>query len=96
MGFSCNFSLKPINGVFFSGGLPDVASLCNHCLAAKDSGGKISERPTNGGWIEIPEAFLVGGLDHFLFFHILGIIIPIDYMIFLEWDLKPPTRFDCY
>ena len=32
---------------------------------------------------------LVGGLEHFLFFHILGIIIPIDY--FSE-GLKPPTR----
>ena len=31
---------------------------------------------------------LVGGLEHFLFFHILGIILPIDY--FSE-GLKPPT-----
>ena len=28
--------------------------------------------------------FLVGGLEHFLFFHILGIIIPMDYHIFSE------------
>ena len=32
---------------------------------------------------------LVGGLEHFLFSHILGIIIPIDY--FSE-GFKPPTR----
>ena len=35
--------------------------------------------------------FLVGGLEHFLFFHILGIIIPTDY--FSE-GLKPPTSSD--
>ena len=28
--------------------------------------------------------FLVGGLEYFCFFHILGIIIPIDYMIFFR------------
>ena len=28
---------------------------------------------------------LVGGLDHFLFFHVLGIIIPIDELIFFRW-----------
>ena len=33
---------------------------------------------------------LVGGLEHFLFFHILGIIIPIDY--YFSEGLKPPTR----
>ena len=27
-------------------------------------------------------SILVGGLDHFLFFHILGIIIPTDFHIF--------------
>jgi hypothetical protein len=32
----------------------------------------------------------VGGLEHSLFFHILGIIIPTDYY-FSRW-LKPPTR----
>ena len=32
---------------------------------------------------------LVGGLEHFLFSHILGIIIPIDH--FSE-GFKPPTR----
>jgi len=34
---------------------------------------------------------LVGGLEHFFFFHVLGIIIPIDELIFSE-GLKPPTR----
>ena len=27
---------------------------------------------------------LVGGLEHFLFFHILGIIIPTDYILFFR------------
>ena len=34
---------------------------------------------------------LVGGLEHFLFFHILGIIIPTDFHIF---QLKPPVIHD--
>ena len=29
-----------------------------------------------------PESFLVGGLEHFLFSHLLGIVIPIDFQIF--------------
>ena len=33
---------------------------------------------------------LVGGLEYFLCFHILGIIIPIDFHIFSEGS-KPPT-----
>ena len=28
--------------------------------------------------------YLVGGLEHFLFFHILGIVIPIDELIFFR------------
>ena len=42
------------------------------------------------GW---PSAVkLVGGLEHVLFFHILGIIIPVDFHIFQRgWNLKPPT-----
>ena len=35
--------------------------------------------------------YLVGGYEHFLFSHILGIIIPIDYN-FSE-GFKPPTRY---
>ena len=31
------------------------------------------------------ESWLVGALEHFLFFHILGISIPIDYIIFFRW-----------
>ena len=35
--------------------------------------------PQNAWFIaENPIKLLVGGLEHFLFFHILGIIIPID------------------
>ena len=35
-------------------------------------------------YVRIPHEFipLVGGLEHFLFFHILGIIIPLDFHIF--------------
>ena len=33
---------------------------------------------------------LVGGLEHFFFFHILGIIIPTDQ--YFSEGLKPPTR----
>ena len=36
--------------------------------------------------------FLVGGLEHFLFSHILGIIIPID--SYFSEGFKPPTRFE--
>ena len=36
------------------------------------------------------EEILVGGLEHFVFFHILGIIIPLDFHIF-SGVLKPPT-----
>ena len=35
---------------------------------------------------------LVGGLEHFLFFHILGIIIPTDKLIFFRGVAQPPTR----
>jgi hypothetical protein len=40
-------------------------------------------------------SYLVGGLEHFLFFHILGILIPTDFhsMIFQRGWLKPPTRY---
>jgi hypothetical protein len=34
----------------------------------------------------------VGGLEHFLFFHILGIIIPTDFYIFQRgWNHQPGT-----
>ena len=35
---------------------------------------------------------LVGGLEHFLFFHIVGIIIPTDELIFFRGVVQPPTR----
>jgi hypothetical protein len=38
--------------------------------------------------------YLVGGLEHFLFFHILGIITPTDELIFLRGVGQPPTRYD--
>ena len=34
---------------------------------------------------------LVGGLEHFLFSHILGIIIPTDFHIFERGRAQPPT-----
>ena len=41
----------------------------------------------NGGSLPLK---LVGGLEHFLFFYILGIIIPTDQ--YFSEGLKPPTR----
>jgi hypothetical protein len=38
---------------------------------------------------------LVGGLEHFLFFHILGIILPTDELIFFRGVGIPPTRQWC-
>ena len=42
------------------------------------------------------ESALVGGLEHFLFFHILGIVTPTDelhhFSIFLRGVGQPPTR----
>jgi hypothetical protein len=35
---------------------------------------------------------LVGGLEHFLFSHILGIIIPTDELIFFRGVAQPPSR----
>ena len=36
---------------------------------------------------------LVGGLEHFVLFHILEIIIPIDELIFFRGVGQPPTRW---
>ena len=45
------------------------------------------------GWAVamVKTAWLVGGLEHFLFSHILGIIIPIDVYIFQRGRVQPPT-----
>ena len=47
---------------------------------------------TGGGFHKwgYPKIDLVGGLIHFLFSHILGIIIPID--SYFSEGFKPPTR----
>ena len=37
--------------------------------------------------------FLFGGLEHVLFFRILGIVTPTDYIYFFSEGLKPPTSF---
>ena len=36
---------------------------------------------------------LVGGLEHFVFFHILGIIVPTDELIFFRGVGIPPTKY---
>ena len=46
-----------------------------------------------GCWLILAQHFLVGGLEHFLFFHILGIIIPTDELIFFRGVGIPPTSF---
>ena len=41
--------------------------------------------------------FLVGGLEHFLCFHILGIIIPTDFHIFQRgWNHQPVLVLDLF
>jgi len=40
--------------------------------------------------------YLVGGLAHFLSFHVLGRIIPTDELIFFRGVAQPPTSYDCY
>ena len=42
----------------------------------------------------VMNVLLVGGLEHFLFFHILKIIIPIDE--YFSEGMKPPTRLSCF
>jgi len=55
---------------------------------------KVGER-TGMNWplnaIDIYIYILFGGLEHFLFFHILGIIIPTDFHIFQRGRAQPPT-----
>jgi len=41
--------------------------------------------------IENPSGYLVGGLEHFLFSIIYGIILPIDELIFFKMVIAPPT-----
>ena len=49
-------------------------------------------------YMKLPEGspikYLVGGLEQFLFFHVLGIIIPTDEHIFQRgWNQQPNTEF---
>ena len=48
--------------------------------------------PLEGTFHEFFQENLVGGLEHFLFSRILGIIIPIDELIFFRGVAQPPTR----
>ena len=92
-GFPVDFPLKPIHwatefctwvlpGVHFSVG--SIWIDAGACLAHGSARVPVKSAPFEG--------FLVCGLEHFLFFHILGIIIPTDELIFSE-GLKPPIRF---
>jgi hypothetical protein len=51
----------------------------------------------SSGWFQIfvfsISIILVGGLEHVLFFHILGIITPTDELIFFRGVGIPPTSF---
>ena len=47
--------------------------------------------PSEIGVINQHHLVLVGGLEHVLFSHILGIIIPIDALIFFRCVGIPPT-----
>jgi hypothetical protein len=46
----------------------------------------------NISYNQIQNALLVGGLEHFSFFHTLGIIIPTGFHIFQRGWAQPPTR----
>ena len=41
-------------------------------------------------------SILVGGLEHFLFFHVLGIVTPTDELIFFRGVGLPPTSIYIY
>ena len=45
-------------------------------------------------WRNLEISWLVGGLEHFLFSTMYGIILPIDFHIFLEGVGIPPTRWN--
>jgi len=43
-------------------------------------------------WDMMHQQYLVGGLEHFLFFHSVGnVIIPTDELIFFRWVGIPPA-----
>ena len=67
---------------------------CRGCCEAMESWLGVCPQPplTYQNWWMNPKAKLqlVGGLEHFLCFHILGIILPIDQ--YFSEGLKPPTR----
>ena len=44
-------------------------------------------------YVQIYEDILVGGLEHFLFFHILGIIIPTDFHIFQRGRVDTTNQY---
>ena len=49
-------------------------------------------KPPNICICNVPYEWLVGGLEHFLFSHILGIIIPIDFHIFQRGSNHQPDE----
>jgi len=66
----CVFALAAFNFIIAHGNAAEIAEL----LAV----GRRKLRQRVFPDISILFLYLVGGLEHFLFFHILGIIIPID------------------
>ena len=51
-------------------------------FSSSSFGGPFSSTKTIYTGTDVEHVYRVGGLEHFLFFHILGIIIPTDFHIF--------------
>ena len=92
-------SLYPV--FFFSrSSATEVGEIVQHCyLSCSDRGEQTSLKNLASAktcWHRISHGNLrlVGGLEHFLFFHILIIIIPIDELIFFRGMAQPPTSWD--
>ena len=58
---------------------------------------RAGKSPSNGRFYSgTSHIILVGGFKHFSFFHMLGIIIPIDFHFFQRGRAQPPTRYIDY
>ena len=91
----------------FSHGFPMVFTRGSTKNSARPEAWRAGGRPAKlalaqapCGWCQIFSMFvswsiLVGGLEHVLFFHILGIIIPIDFHIFqMGWNHQPEYLYE--
>ena len=89
--FPLHWSPQPNQGCFpgwAEGRVDDVDGICWKVWKSHMSN-QLWESRVNTFYVLY--TFLVGGLEHFLFSHILGIIIPIDHYF---WDgLNPQTSF---